>query len=84
MNIAIRLLFRVYRMALSPLLGPACRYEPSCSHYAELAIERFGLLRGGGQALRRLARCHPFCAGGRDPVPNASDKVSGTYGQGIA
>ena len=62
-------LLRVYRLAISPALGPACRYEPSCSAYAEEAIRRFGPWRGTGLALRRLLRCHPFARGGLDPVP---------------
>jgi putative membrane protein insertion efficiency factor len=62
-------LIQVYRWAVSPWLGPACRFEPSCSRYAELAIERHGPVRGVGLAMRRLARCHPLGGSGLDPVP---------------
>ena len=58
-----------YKRFLSPLLPRACRYEPTCSVYAREAIARYGLGRGGGLALRRLLRCHPFRPGGLDPVP---------------
>jgi putative membrane protein insertion efficiency factor len=69
-------LLRIYRVAISPALGPACRFEPSCSAYAEEAIERFGPLQGGYLALRRILRCHPFHQGGMDPVPATAPKVS--------
>ncbi len=65
----LTLLIRAYRYGISPYLGAHCRFEPSCSRYAEIAIARYGVLRGGGMALRRLSRCHPWHAGGVDPVP---------------
>ncbi len=62
------LAIRIYRTAVSPYHGPVCRYTPSCSHYAEEALKRYGPYRGAGKALARLLRCHPFSAGGHDPV----------------
>jgi putative membrane protein insertion efficiency factor len=59
-------LIRSYRFAISPWLGSACRFEPSCSRYAVAVIERDGALRGGWRALRRISRCHPFGGGGVD------------------
>jgi hypothetical protein len=59
---------RIYRLAVSPYHGPVCRYTPSCSHYAEEAIKKYGPLRGTVMSVSRLLRCHPFSAGGHDPV----------------
>ena len=59
----------IYRRLVSPLLPRHCRFEPTCSVYARDAIRRFGLIRGGRLAARRLARCHPWGGGGVDPVP---------------
>lgn len=62
-------LLRGYQYAIRPLLGANCRFYPSCSDYAREAIERHGAVRGVWLAMRRLARCHPYHAGGYDPVP---------------
>lgn len=63
------LLIRAYKLLLSPLLGPRCRFYPSCSDYALEALHRHGLGKGGLLALRRIFRCHPCNPGGFDPVP---------------
>ncbi|MCM3874202.1 MAG: membrane protein insertion efficiency factor YidD [Pyrinomonadaceae bacterium] len=68
MKIILISFLRFYKLALSPLLPPACRFVPSCSVYATEAIDRYGALRGGSLALRRLLRCHPFNPGGYDPL----------------
>ncbi len=60
---------RLYQRLMSPLFPPSCRFTPSCSTYAFGAIERHGMWRGSGMALRRLLRCHPWNEGGYDPVP---------------
>ncbi|MBV8637094.1 MAG: membrane protein insertion efficiency factor YidD [Candidatus Eremiobacteraeota bacterium] len=62
---------RLYQIAISPLLGPHCRFYPSCSQYAVESITRFGALRGTWFTLRRIARCHPGHPGGVDLVPAA-------------
>ncbi len=62
-------LIRFYQKYISPLIGPHCRYTPTCSEYARIAIERYGALKGGWLALKRILRCHPFHPGGYDPVP---------------
>jgi putative membrane protein insertion efficiency factor len=66
---------RGYQLAISPMLGPRCRFYPSCSCYAHTAIERFGAWRGFCLGCRRLLRCHPFNAGGYDPVPDKSNNA---------
>lgn len=60
---------RAYQFALSPFLGSACRFAPSCSEYAIEAVRRHGPLQGSWMGARRIARCHPFHPGGLDPVP---------------
>jgi putative membrane protein insertion efficiency factor len=60
---------RAYKAAVSPLLPPACRFTPTCSEYAYMAVERHGVVRGAWLAAWRLLRCHPFARGGFDPVP---------------
>ena len=67
-------LLTAYRWLLSPYLGPSCRFEPTCSHYATEAIQRFGVLKGTWLTIRRLSRCHPWCEGGYDPVPEFKSK----------
>lgn len=64
-------IIRLYQWCVSPFLGPACRFHPTCSHYAAEALERHGLIKGGWLAAKRLSRCHPFGASGDDPVPAA-------------
>ncbi|UCD17730.1 MAG: membrane protein insertion efficiency factor YidD [Candidatus Zixiibacteriota bacterium] len=62
-------LITLYRYTLSPLIGGSCRFYPSCSHYAENAIKRYGLWQGAIMAVKRILRCHPWDEGGYDPVP---------------
>ena len=69
MKKAMLSVIRFYRKHISPYLPPMCRYYPTCSVYAIEAIERFGALKGGWLALRRLLRCNQFHPGGYDPVP---------------
>lgn len=66
---ALGALVRAYRYAVSPLLPPACRFYPTCSHYAEEALQRHGALRGGWLTFTRVCRCGPWHPGGCDPVP---------------
>lgn len=69
MRIVLVYLIRGYQLAISPLLGPRCRFYPSCSHYAMEAIETHGAMRGTWLTVKRIARCHPLNDGGFDPVP---------------
>ncbi len=79
------LLLTGYRMFISPLLGPRCRFYPSCSAYALEAVQVHGALRGSWLAARRLSRCHPFHAGGLDPVPaRAAEPGPGAGGAALA
>jgi hypothetical protein len=79
---ALVLSVKAYRLLISPLIGPSCRFQPSCSAYAIEAIERHGLIAGGALALRRLARCHPIkwlgAGQGFDPVPERTSPVTRT------
>lgn len=63
-------LVRAYRLLLSPWLGSSCRFEPTCSAYSLQALARFGAAKGSYLTLARLGRCHPWCSGGLDPVPD--------------
>jgi len=77
------LLIRVYQWTLSPLLGPCCRFHPSCSRYALACLEHHGTLTGGWLTLKRLSRCHPFHPGGYDPPPLPAGKhIAGTSPDG--
>ena len=62
-------LIRFYQRFISPLMPPACRFTPTCSHYTYEAIDRFGFVKGSWLGLKRIGRCHPFHPGGFDPVP---------------
>ncbi len=62
-------LIRGYQVAISPMLPPACRFEPSCSVYGYEAIAKYGIIKGGRLAVWRVCRCNPLCRGGYDPVP---------------
>lgn len=75
MRAALLGLIRFYQLLLSPFVGQHCRFYPSCSQYALEAIERHGTVRGSWLAIKRLARCHPWHAGGVDPVPDSNQDL---------
>lgn len=64
-----KILIRAYQRLISPVLPPSCRFMPTCSQYAYEAVSRYGAMRGGLMAVKRILRCHPFHPGGYDPVP---------------
>jgi putative membrane protein insertion efficiency factor len=68
------LLILIYRHTLSPLFGNQCRYHPTCSHYSEEAIKKYGAFKGMVLAVKRILRCHPWHEGGYDPVPENKEK----------
>src|SRR5690554_5494983 len=74
-SLAVKSLFwlvRAYQLIISPIVGPRCRYFPSCSHYCQEALLEHGIFKGLWLSLKRIARCHPGSAGGYDPVPKKS------------
>jgi putative membrane protein insertion efficiency factor len=68
-------LVKGYRLLLSPWLGSSCRFEPTCSQYALQALQTHGAAAGSYLTLARLGRCHPWCAGGLDPVPRSAPRI---------
>jgi len=79
MKRTLQSLLSAYKRWVSPALPVACRFVPTCSEYAMQAVERHGALRGSLLAAGRLLRCHPFCRGGHDPVPQRFWSSSRTY-----
>lgn len=75
-------LVRLYQLVLSPLLGPRCRFQPTCSSYAIEAITLHGGMKGGWLALKRILKCHPWGGFGYDPVPKGTGKAARTNGEG--
>ena len=69
-------LVKGYRLLLSPWLGSSCRFEPTCSAYSLQALQQHGATKGSYLTLYRLARCHPWCSGGYDPVPSSAGRIS--------
>ena len=65
----------IYRNAISPLIGANCRFQPTCSKYAEEALRRHGAFKGGWLAIRRIGRCHPWGGSGYDPVPGTEENI---------
>jgi putative membrane protein insertion efficiency factor len=74
------LIIRGYQYLISPILGPHCRFYPTCSNYAQTAVQRHGIFKGSWLAIKRLSRCHPWHAGGDDPVPELNAEESLSHG----
>ncbi len=70
----LKVILRGYKLFISPLLPPSCRFYPSCSDYAMISIERYGAARGIVLAIKRVLRCHPFNQGGYDPIPERKER----------
>lgn len=71
MKMFLRLIIRCYQLLVAPFLGTQCRFEPSCSRYADEAVRTHGAIKGSWLTLRRLLRCHPLAKAGYDPVPHS-------------
>lgn len=69
LNFPFIVLIRFYQLVISPVLGPKCRFTPTCSQYALEAIKKYGIFKGGWLAVKRIGRCHPWGGHGHDPVP---------------
>ena len=76
MRYVLKIFIRAYQLVLSPLIGPSCRFYPSCSQYGIEAIDTHGALRGTWLTIKRISRCHPWHEGGFDPVPGRCLKHS--------
>jgi uncharacterized protein len=76
MRFVLKIFIRAYQLVLSPLIGPSCRFYPSCSQYGIEAIDTHGSLRGTWLTIKRISRCHPWHEGGFDPVPGRCLKHS--------
>ena len=76
-SVFLMVLVRAYQLLVSPVMAPSCRFAPSCSDYAMEALTRFGPVRGGWLAARRIARCHPWGDQGLDPVPEIAEQHPG-------
>ena len=66
---------RFYQKVISPIIGPSCRYQPTCSHYMVQAIQEWGVLKGLWLGIKRIGRCHPWGSHGHDPVPKKKGKL---------
>ncbi|RUO43690.1 membrane protein insertion efficiency factor YidD [Aliidiomarina taiwanensis] len=75
-------LIRLYQLIISPLLGPRCRFVPTCSEYAIQAVKRFGVIKGSWLAIRRISKCHPGHPGGFDPIPGNEQHSHMTHKSG--